>query len=183
MRRLPDSLHAARRHVVFSAAAVVGTACMAGVTAIHEGGPTIPIGQHLAAFLAPASAPSHGAAPAQVGALPATFPIATEAMRPGRLQAPMRVRSAGWLAAPMFILGDDPQSRQWLAANRNRLHRLGASGLVVQVASIDTFRSLRAIAPELPMAPSSIEKVARQAGLSVYPLFVGADGRASQVVP
>jgi len=183
MRSLRDPLHAAHRLLVFGAVALSGAACMAGVTAIHEDGPTIPIGQYVAAFLAQEPAPLRGAAPEQAGALPLTFPIATEAMRPGRLQAPMRMRTAGWLAAPMFILGDDPQSRQWLAANRNKLHRLGASGLVVNVASIDTFRALRAIAPELPMAPGSIEELARQAGLSVYPLFVGADGRVSQVVP
>ena len=111
------------------------------------------------------------------------FPIATESMRPGRLQAPVHLRTAGWLTAPMFIVGDDSYSRQWLSANRDKLRRLGASGLVVNVASLDAFRSLRAVAPDVPMAPGSTEELARQASLSVYPLFVATDGQVSQMVP
>lgn len=169
--------------VALGAAAVASTGCLAAVTTIHEGGPTVPIGQYLAAFFAQEPAASHNATPAEGGALPMTFPIATESMRPGRLQVPMQLRTAGWLAAAMFIIGDDPQSRQWLAANRDKLRRVGASGLVINVASLDAFRSLRSVAPDVPMAPGSIEELAGQAGLSVYPLFVTADGQVSQMVP
>ena len=95
----------------------------------------------------------------------------------------MRLRTAGGLLAPLFIVGDDPGSKQWLSANRDALHRLGATGLVVNVASLDAFRSLRALAPEVAMAPGSIETLARQAGLDVYPLFVATDGQVSQQVP
>ena len=180
-RRLP--CRCAHRLVVFAAAAAASATSLAGLTTIHEGGPTVPIGQYLAAFFAQEPAASDGAASAQGGALPMAFPIATESMRPGLLQAPVRLRTGGWLAAPMFIVGDDPQSRQWLAANRDKLRRLGASGLVINVANLDAFRSLRAVAPDLPMAPGSIEELARQASLSVYPLFVAADGQISQMVP
>jgi len=183
MRSLCNSLRCAPRLVVLCATAAASASCIAGVMSIHEGGPTVPIGQYLAALFAQEPGPSQSAAPAEAGALPLTFPIATESMRPGRLQSPLRLRTAGWLVAPMFILGDDPQSRQWLTANRDKLRRLGASGLVINVASIEAFRSLRAIAAEVPMAPGSIEELARQAGLSVYPLFVSADGQVSQMVP
>lgn len=171
------------RLAAFVAAAAASAAGLADVTTIHEGGPTVPIGQYLAAFLVQEQGASPETAPAQAGALPMAFPITTESMRPGRLQAHAQLRNAGWLAAPMFIVGDDPQSRQWLEANRDKLGRLGASGLVVNVASLDAFRSLRAVAPNVPMAPGSIQELARQAGLTVYPLFVAADGQVSQMVP
>jgi integrating conjugative element protein (TIGR03765 family) len=183
MRSLRNLQRRAIRLVVLAAAAMASTGCLAAVTTIHEGGPTVPIGQYLAAFFAQEPAASHNATPAEAGALPMTFPIATQSMRPGRLQAPVHLRTAGWLAAPMFIVGDDPESRQWLAANRDKLRRVGASGLVVNVASIEAFRSLRAVAPDVPMAPGSIEELARQAGLSIYPLFVTADGQVTQLVP
>lgn len=180
-------MHSLRAHAhrlaIFAAAAATSAASLAGVTTIHEGGPTVPIGQYLAALFVQDQAPSQGTAPVRAGALPMAFPIATESMRPGRLQAHAQLRTAGWLAAPMFIVGDDPQSRQWLEANRDKLGRLGASGLVVNVASLDAFRSLRAVAPNVPMAPGSIQELARQAGLTIYPLFVAADGQISQVVP
>lgn len=171
------------RLAAFAAGAAASAASLAGVTTIHEGGPTVPIGQYLAAFLVQEQAASQGTAPTQAGVLPMTFPITTESMRPGRLQARTQLRTAGWLAAPMFFVGDDPESRQWLAANREKLGRLGASGLVVNVASLDAFRSLRSVAPDVPMAPGSVEELARQAGLTVYPLFVAADGQVSQMVP
>lgn len=172
----------AHRPIVLAAAAVASAASLA-VTTIHEGGPTVPIGPYLAAFPSQEPAALDRAAPAHAAALPMAFPIATASMRPGRLHAPVHLRTTRWLAAPMFIVGDDPQSRQWLVTNRDKLRRRGASGLVVNVASLDTFRSLRSVAPDVPMAPGSIEQMARQAGLSVYPLFVAADGQVSQVVP
>jgi integrating conjugative element protein (TIGR03765 family) len=183
MHRL-RSFHArVHRVVVFATAASASLISLAGVTTIHEGGPTVPIGQYLAGFFAQEPPAPQGTAPAQAGTLPMAFPITTESMRPGRLQASAHLRTAGWLAAPMFIVGDDPPSRQWLALNRDKLRRLGASGLVVSVATLDAFRSLRAVAPDVPMAPGSIDELARQTGLSVYPLFVAADGQVSQMVP
>lgn len=165
------------------ATAVLSTTGFAGVTTIHEGGPTRPIGEYLSGLGMPAPATRAGAGPDQAAPLPMAFPITTPSMRPGPLQSPMRLRTAGGLLTPLFIVGDDPASKQWLSANRDALHRLGASGLVVNVASLDAFRSLRAIAPGVAMAPGSIETLARQSGLAVYPLFVATDGQVSQQVP
>lgn len=172
-----------RRLALLCMAATCSAARSAALVTIHEGGPTVPIGQFLSAFFAQEVAPSNSAAPAKPSPLPVTFPVTTASMRPGRLQATQQLRTAGWLAAPMFIVGDDPQSKQWLTANRERLQRSGASGLVVNVVSIEAFRALRAHAPDVPMAPGSAEALARQANLFVYPLFVAADGRVTQMVP
>jgi integrating conjugative element protein (TIGR03765 family) len=155
----------------------------AGVTTIHEGGPTLPIGEYLIGLRIPEPTTRPGAGPVQAPSLPMAFPITTPSMRPGALQMPMRLRTAGGLFTPLFIVGDDPGSKQWLLANREALHRFGATGLVVNVASLDAFRSLRAVAPDVAMAPGSIETLARQSGLAVYPLFVATDGRVSQQVP
>jgi integrating conjugative element protein (TIGR03765 family) len=183
MHSLGKLLGRSRRLAVLGTAAAASATGLAGVTIIHEGGPTVPIGQYLAALSAQPPVAPDGAVPAQAGTLPMGFPITTPSMRPGSLQAPVRLRTAGWLVAPMFIVGDDLRSRQWLADNRNKLRHLGASGLVVNVASLDAFRSLRTVAPDVPLVPGSVEALARQAGLSVYPLYVAADGQVSQMVP
>ena len=157
--------------------------CLAGVTTIHDAGPTVPIGPFMA-VLSPEAVPQATALrpPANI-TLPVAFPVTTPSMRPGQLRSAIRLRSAGGLASPIFLLGDDTLSRQWLATNRNRLHRASATGLVVNVASLDAFRSLRALAPQVPMAAAPAEDLARQASLSVYPLFVSADGQLTQQVP
>ena len=165
------------------AAALLGATAFAGVTTIHEGGPTLPIREYLIGLRLPEPATRPGASPVQAATLPMAFPVTTPSMRPGPLQRPMRLRTAGALIAPLFIVGDDQESKQWLSAHREALHRRGATGLVVNVASLDAFRSLRALAPDVPLAPGSIETLARQSGLAVYPLFIATDGQVSQQVP
>lgn len=162
---------------------VAGAECTAGVTTIHEGGPTVPIGQYLSAFFTQENESSIDPVAGGSTALPVAFPVRTGAMRPGHLPSPLRMPAARWLATPMFLLGDDPLSRGWLAANRQRLQRAGASGLVVNVETLEAFRGLRATAPELPMAMGCADDFARQAGLSIYPLYVSVDGQVSQQVP
>jgi integrating conjugative element protein (TIGR03765 family) len=183
MHSLRISFGRSRLLAVLGAAVAASASTLAGVTVIHEGGPTVPIGQYLAGMLTQEPAAPKSALPARSDVLPMAFPVATPSMRPGSLPAPLRLRTAGWLVAPMFIVGDDQMSRQWLAANHDKLRRLGASGLVVNVPSPDAFRSLRTVAPDVAMAPGSVEALARQAGLSVYPLYVAPDGQVSQMVP
>ena len=171
------------RLLALGAAAVLSASGFAGVTTIHEGGPTLPIGEYLIGLRLPESATRTGAGPVQSASLPMAFPVTTPSMRPGPLPMPMRLRTAGGLPSPLFIVGDDPGSRQWLSAHREALHRLGATGLMVNVATLDAFRSLRALAPDVAMAPGSIETLARQSGFTVYPLFIATDGQVSHQVP
>jgi integrating conjugative element protein (TIGR03765 family) len=183
MRSLRTQFGCSRLLAALGTAVATSASGLAGVTVIHEGGPTVPIGQYLAGMLTQEPPASKSALPSQSDVLPMAFPVATPSMRPGSLPAPVRLRTAGWLVAPMFIVGDDKRSRQWLAANHEKLRRLGASGLVVNVPSLDAFRSLRTVAPDVAMAPGSVEALGRQAGLSVYPLYVATDGQVSQMVP
>ena len=183
MRELARQHGRRRRLLGLAPAALLCATAFAGLTTIHEGGPTRPIGEYLAGLQHPERASLPAAGPVQAASLPMAFPVTTPSMRPGPLQVPIRLRTAGGLLTPLFIVGDDPGSKQWLSANRAALHRLGASGLVVNVASLAAFRSLLTIAPEVAMAPGSIETLARQSGLAVYPLFVATDGRVSQQVP
>jgi integrating conjugative element protein (TIGR03765 family) len=179
-------LHPMRRPLaaVCVLAGTFSTCCKAELITIHEGGPTVPIGHYLAALFPQEGLPEAAAAtPPASPSLPVGFPVTSPSMQPGQLVRPLRLRTAGWLATPMFVVGDDPLSRQWLVTHRERLQRHRAAGLVVNVGSIESFRALRAIAPELPMAPGSAEGFAQPAGLAVYPLFVAIDGQVTQRVP
>jgi integrating conjugative element protein (TIGR03765 family) len=180
--RLPTGLHAVAALLLAGSSA----ASFAGVTTIHEGGPTVPIDGLLAALVPPrAATAAHPAAPPADTALPLSLPVRSASMRPGRIETARRLAPAAALGAPMFIVGDDPLSRRWLTANRERLQRAGASGLVVDVATLGRFQALRALVPGLPLAPASLDAVAPQSGpdgLSVYPLYIAPDGSAGRQV-
>jgi integrating conjugative element protein (TIGR03765 family) len=157
---------------------------IAGLQTIHEGGPTVPIAPYMEPFErneAPAQPPVALPSITQQ-ALPVAFPVQTTSMRPGRLSAPVRLRTPGGLPAPMFIVGDDALSHQWLAANRQRLARMGASGVVANVTSLEALQALRRVAPGLPLAPAPLDSLAQDLGLGVYPVLIKADGQITQKV-
>ncbi|WP_411832904.1 integrating conjugative element protein [Pseudoxanthomonas mexicana] len=77
---------------------------------------------------------------------------------------------------PLFLIGDDDRSRAWLRQRGSALHELGAVGLVVQVESPQALASLRALIPELPLAPASGDELAQRLGLRHYPVLVTATG-------
>ena len=151
---------------------------------IHNGGPTVPISQYLSSFFEGNrnQSPSDGnntVSPAQPP-VPMTFPIVTPSMAPGKIPAPFRLNLKGWLTGPVFFIGADPLSRDWLTQNRDRLTSAKASGVVVNVASFSEFRALQAQAPMLPMAPSSVESLASQLNLRIYPVIITVDGLVTQ---
>lgn len=178
------SISQSRRWLAGLGAATVCQLCDAGLVTIHEGGPTVPITQFTSSLTMKAG-PTQVTVPAvaSTATLPASFPVSSVSMHPGRLMQPVQLRTLGSLASPMFLIGDDAMSRHWLAIHREQLKRAGSAGMVVNVASLEAFRSLRALAPEIPMAFGSMDVLARYNGLTTYPLFISTDGRASQELP
>ena len=109
-----------------------------------------------------------------------TFPVVTRSMMPGKLTTALQLNFKGWLTGPVFFIGADSFSRTWLATNRDRLARAGATGIVVNVVSLDEFRAMQALAPVLPMAPASVESLASQLGIRVYPVVISTNGLVAQ---
>ncbi|WP_454837434.1 integrating conjugative element protein [Pseudomonas veronii] len=96
---------------------------------------------------------------------------------PGRLspgEEPRRVIQASGLR-PMFLVGDDDRSRQWLR-ERDNPGELNAVGLVVNVASADALATLRGLVPGLTLSPVSGDDLAERLGLRHYPVLVTATG-------
>jgi integrating conjugative element protein (TIGR03765 family) len=150
---------------------------------IHDGGPTVPISQYLSGFFEgdrDQSPSASNVTPPQQPQLPMTFPVVTRSMVPGKLTTALRLNFKGWLTSPVFFVGADPLSRTWLTINRDRLARAGATGIVVNVASLDEFRAMQALAPALPMAPASVESLASQLGIRVYPAVIATNGLVAQ---
>lgn len=101
------------------------------------------------------------------------LPVVSHKWSVGSVQ-PQSVKLSG--AMPIFLLGVDERSRQWLADNQQKLLSLRATGLVINVQTLDELNQLRAIAPSLTLLPSPADALADRLGINRYPLLITAEG-------
>ncbi|EUM16530.1 hypothetical protein L465_00344 [Enterobacter sp. BIDMC 29] len=115
-----------------------------------------------------------------VSAMAAMFPVSTPEMTPGAVaDRPLQLPGIGAL----FLIGDDVQSRAWLAENAQALATRHAAGLIVSVDSASAVESLRDLAPGVLMAPASGSVLARRLQLRHYPVLITDTGLSRQVRP
>ncbi|BEH97520.1 integrating conjugative element protein [Edwardsiella ictaluri] len=115
-----------------------------------------------------------------VSAMAAMFPVSTPEMTPGVVaDRPLQLSGIGAL----FLIGDDVQSRSWLAENAKALIARHAAGLIVSVDSASAVQSLRSLAPGVPMAPASGSELSRRLQLRHYPVLITDTGLSQQVRP
>lgn len=98
------------------------------------------------------------------------FPVKTANLTPG--DVPRRVVELPQLPTPLFLIGTDPRSRDWLLQYRNRLQNAQAVGLVVEAASLAEFHALEAIADGLSLTPAPVPQLAKHLGLAHYPVLI-----------
>lgn len=149
---------------------------------IHSEAGAVPMGTYLGHLVAGVD---------QAGVLEGVrFPIRS-GMVPGVLSEAQARTASGlfrpeWLAHPVFLVGTDPLSRQWLSQHRQALIALGASGLVVQAESERAFKQVQQLAGGASLAPMVgdwLTTTLRRAGVQTYPLLVLADGRLTSSPP
>lgn len=99
------------------------------------------------------------------------FPVHSQRLTPGQVQG-RAINAPGLL--PFFLIGDDELSRRWLASRRETLQRLGAVGLVVNVASAERLAAIRSWAPGLAISPVAGDDLAARLGLTHYPVLLTA---------
>lgn len=146
----------------------------ADLIVIHDGAGSVPLGTYYGHLVAGVDQP---------GVLPGTkFPLVTR-LKPGQLagiNVAKGLFEAHWLAHPIFVLGTDVLSFQWMQLHRQTLTELGASGLVIEASSETDFKDLQSFAGGLSLAPVRgdwLEQKLKSAGITVYPLVVMPDGR------
>lgn len=79
-------------------------------------------------------------------------------------------------AAPMFLIGADDFSRQWLEQNKEKLKAMYAVGLVINVNTADELKALRTIAPDIDLFPAPADTLADRLELYHYPVIISAEG-------
>ena len=163
------------RHLVYAIillqATLLSCATAAPLTVIEDTGEAEPLAPYLSVFGARDETPGNVTPTPSSGAADSSlqFPIHTPELSPGPV-ARRALRTP--TTAPLFIVGCDPLSRQWLAEHRLQLKSLGATGLLVEVPNESSFRALIALADGLPLLPAAGSDLAAALGLTHYPVLI-----------
>ena len=81
------------------------------------------------------------------------------------------------LTSPLCVIGPDPISRRWLVANRDQLHRLGATCVLVKASGTAEVDAIRGLARPIPVHPLQFDQLAAQHGIRTVPvLLIGKGG-------
>ena len=121
--------------------------------------------------LNPEPAQTQHQAPVPQPTLAQGFPVRSQRLTPGTVQG--RALNTPGLQ-PFFLVGDDELSRQWLASRGETLQRLGAVGLVVNVASAERLAVIRRWTGGLAVSPVVGDDLAARLGLTHYPVLITA---------
>ena len=114
------------------------------------------------------------------------FPLTTKLLQPGLLQTEgTPVLSGKWMTQTIAVVGDDDVSRKWLQLHLERLQSLKTTVIVVSAQSEASFKELQKQVDGLPIVPDTgiwLQTRLVAARAPVYPLFIGLDGKARQLI-
>ena len=147
----------------------------AELTVIYDTGHTQPISLFLEVFESTDGTPQQSPIPTklQLGAADpeAWLPIESPGLTPGLIQARSHDRP---FAQPLFLIGSDMRSRQWLQNHRDQLKEIGAVGMLVQADTLEDLRTIAELAGGLSILPASGTDIAQALGISHYPVLISA---------
>ncbi len=110
----------------------------------------------------------------------AVLPVRTLPLGPGRLEPrpldPMVAERLRHLPRPLFLIGSDSLSREWLTRHQPRLQELGAVGLLVAVETQAELETMCAIGQDLIILPVSATTLAETLKLTHYPVLISPEG-------
>lgn len=147
---------------------VTAAPAMAELTVIHEAPGTRPLSD----FLGPSSQAQIQRPlpkPPKAWDLGTLLPIRSPGLTPG----PVALRKHQLpLAQPVFLMGADPLSKDWLVQNRARLETIGAIGLLVEAESPADLEDIAELAGVLPIVPAPATDLAAVLKLRHYPVCI-----------
>lgn len=76
---------------------------------------------------------------------------------------------------PVFIVGTDDLSQQWLQINQDRLFELRAVGILTEVESEADLKALKTQFPKLLFMPMSTDAIAKYLPTKHYPVLITRD--------
>lgn len=152
---------------------------VAELAVIYDSGATKPLARYLEAFseLTAAAVETQPGDDLGVADLSRLLPIRTPALTPGPVTPrPLSLPNGATLPRPLFLIGADPQSRQWLEMHRERLAEIHAVGMLVNAESVADLEAIAAIARGLPILPAAATDIAESLGLKHIPVLISRRG-------
>lgn len=157
---------------------ILQAACMAAraePVVIHDSGRTRPMAEYL---FQPdprtaAKLKRRPAIPDRASLRMHVFPVTTPEMTPGDVMP--RAVNLPQLSYPVFLIGSDRRSQNWLTMYRGRLKEIGAIGMLVEVRDEREYRRIQAIAAGIELVPASGTELAKQLRVQHYPLLIGRE--------
>ncbi|PYG78469.1 MULTISPECIES: integrating conjugative element protein [unclassified Pseudomonas] len=101
------------------------------------------------------------------------LPVRSARLSPGAV--PPRALSLPGMR-PLFLVGQDATSLEWLSRHAQTLQKLGANGLAVEVDDAKALRRIQAAAPGLTTWPVSGDDIAERLELEHYPVLITPTG-------
>lgn len=172
--RLPRSAR-----LLFATLALWSGVAVAELSVVYDSGDTAPLAPYLEAFSELSAAAVEAQPGDSVGAADLTrlLPIHTPALIPGPVSPrPLLLPNGATLPRPLFLIGADPRSRQWLEMHRDRLAEIHAVGMLVNAESVADLEAIAAIARGLPILPASATDIAEILGLKHIPVLISRRG-------
>jgi len=102
------------------------------------------------------------------------LPIHSDSLSPGFV-SPVK-RAIKTLMRPVFVIGVDKKSIQWLKDNKDALIESKAVGMLVEVETIEQFREVGKLAKGLQISPTSGDELAKILGFKHYPVLISKYG-------
>ena len=101
------------------------------------------------------------------------LPVHSARLSPGAV--PPRALSLPGMT-PLFLVGQDTASLEWLSRHAQALQELGANGLAVEVDDVQALRRIQTAAPGLNIWPVSGDDIAERLELEHYPVLITPTG-------
>ncbi|MGF6391496.1 integrating conjugative element protein [Pseudomonas plecoglossicida] len=101
------------------------------------------------------------------------LPVRSAHLSPGAV--PPRALSLPGIT-PLFLVGQDTTSLEWLSRHAQALQDLGANGLAVEVDDVQALRRIQTAAPALNIWPVSGDDIAKRLELEHYPVLITPTG-------
>lgn len=99
------------------------------------------------------------------------LPIHSSHLSPGQITS--RALSMPGLR-PFFLVGEDPQSLDWLRQRATELKEMGAAGLAIEVVDTEALARIRAAAPGITILPVNGNDIATRLQIEHYPVLITA---------
>jgi len=143
-------------------------------TVIYDSGRTMPIAHYLEAL----NMPDEPSIPLKK---PAFENIQTPEMTLGRVQASKI--NIPMLMSPLFLIGTDNYSKQWLSSNKAALIKMSAVGMIVNTSSEQDTVDILRLANGLTVSTASASTLARRFKLSHYPVLITKSSVSQSTTP